>query len=67
MRDMACPKLVSSGVVASQGKAYVIGGSVDQICERYEPERDLWSKLPSFKKLTGASNGLFTYSFCLAK
>lgn len=29
MRDMACPKLVSSGLISSQGYAYVIGGSVD--------------------------------------
>ena len=29
VRDMACPKLVSTGLISSLGFAYVLGGSVD--------------------------------------
>ena len=67
MRDMACPKLVSSGLISSKGYAYVIGGSVDQICERYDPERDIWTMMPNFKKHVGVANGLFSYAIVLAK
>ena len=67
MRDMACPKLVSNGLIASQGRAYAIGGSVEQICERYESDRDIWQKLPTFKKFVSVANGLFSYAMCLAK
>ena len=67
MRDMACPKLVSSGLIASQGYAYVIGGSVDQICERFDPERDVWTTIPTFKKFVGLANGLFSYAICITK
>ena len=64
---MSCPKLVSSGLVASHGYAYVIGGSVYQVCERYDPERDVWQTIPSFKRHVGVANGLFSYAICLAK
>ena len=67
MRDMACPKLVSTGLIASQGYAYVLGGSVDQICERFDPERDLWTTMPTYKKYVGVANGLFSYAICLAR
>lgn len=46
---MAAPKLVSSGCFASNGFVFVIGGSIDQICERYNSEADMWQQIPTFK------------------
>jgi hypothetical protein len=52
---MSVPKLVSSGCLYSGknpgGHIYVIGGTIDQTCERYSIAQDKWRKIPSFKKL----------------
>ena len=65
--DMACPKLVSSGQIYSLGQVYVFGGTVDQICEKYDPGKDEWAQIPSYKKHTQVGEGLFSYSVVLTR
>jgi hypothetical protein len=64
---MAAPKLVSSGCFASNGFVFVIGGSIDQICERYNSEADMWQQIPTFKDNVALGNGLFSYAMCMIK
>ena len=65
--DMNCARLTSSGLISSMGQAYAIGGTIDQVCEKYDPSTDVWQALPSYKKLVGVGDGLFSYAFCLTK
>jgi hypothetical protein len=45
---MNVPKLVSTGLLSSNGFVYAIGGNNDGICERYEISRNKWIRIPSF-------------------
>ena len=65
--NMCCPKLVSSGCLSSGGYAFVLGGTIDQVCERYNPATDTWQKIPSYKEYTATGNGLFAYAMCLTR
>ena len=64
---MECPKLVASGQVYSMGQVYILGGTVDQTCEKYDPQRDEWTSIPSYKKHTPVGEGLFSYAMCLTR
>ena len=63
--DMAVPKLVSTGCFYSRGQIYIIGGTIDQVCERYTVATDRWKKIPGFRKMVAVGNGLFSWAMCL--
>ena len=67
---MVLPKLPSSGAIYSGrnsgGHVYVIGGTIDQTCERYSVSEDTWMRIPSFKKNVGVGNGLFSYAMIMS-
>lgn len=67
--DLPIAKLVSTGCGYSSrnpgGHIYVIGGTIDQSCERYSVAEDKWKEIPSYKKLTAIGNGLFSYAIVM--
>lgn len=67
--DLPLAKLVSTGCAYSArnagGHVYVIGGTMDQTCERYSVAEDKWKTIPSYKKLTAIGNGLFSYAMVM--
>jgi hypothetical protein len=49
------------------GTAYVVGGTVDQLCERFDPKTNTWQQVPSFKNLVAPGDGLFSFAMCIVK
>lgn len=61
------PKLVSSGLFYSNGYAFAIGGNSEGECERYNVDKDLWQRIPSFSNKINGETSLYTYTCCMIK
>lgn len=64
---MLHPKLISSGLMYSNGYAFAIGGNNEGICERFNIESNVWQKIPSFSGKIHEETSLYTYTCCLVK
>ena len=64
---MNSAKLVSNSLFYTSGYVYAIGGNSEGTCERYNVDKDVWQKIPSFAGKISGENSLYTYASCMIK